>query len=385
MSSKQFEIKIGVNSGGVVTGINSAIGQINRLASTARNIAAGFGIVGIASMVKNGIESLIKWGAEIEKTARANGLAVDTFQELSAASTELSIDLTDSTSAFKKLQLAQVEALKGNAETQRMFQRRGIELNRLREMTPKQAFDAVGDSFAKIAPSAQATADAVGLMGKSGVAMLGAFRGGFMDAMKDARSLGEVLDEKVVKSLAHADDAMTRFGLQAKVAIAGMIPPLIDLTSQILDATQATGIWLKTWWQNGGPSEGAVKSADKAVDEFFKLKEQNARDRAKYENPKADTPTNANGVISNSNGQTLAKPDSDKLLNIGGYRGGGEIARIPGQQLRVQQRMEQHLGRIAHYVEKGPPVSPAVSETINGLRDLVKALTGSAGGDYDLE
>lgn len=380
MTSKQFEIKIGVNSSGVITGINTAVGQINRLVASTRNLVLGFGI---GSLIKNGVESLIKWGAEIEKNARANGLGVESFQELGAASKELSIDLTDATSAFKKLQLAQVAALQGNVDLQRAFQRRGITMNQLRQMTPRQVFEATGESFSKTAPSAQATADAIALMGKTGVSMMGAFRGGFMDAMKDARKLGEVLDESVVKSLVRADDAMTRFGLQAKVAVASLLPPLIELTSQILTATQATGIWLKTWFQSGGPGEASVRNADKAVDEFFKLQEKVARDKAKYENPKGNQPQNANDVLSNTNA-TMAKPDSDKLLNIGGYRGGGDIARIPGQQLQVQQRMEHHLNRIAHYAEKGGfATSPQMNEAISGIQDLVRAITPLV--SYDLE
>ncbi len=349
MSESQFEIKLSLNPSGVIAGVNRSVESFQKLGESVKSTLEA---IGIKELIQHAIESSIEWGAAIQKSARASGIAVNSYQELGAASKELSIDVADATNAFKKLQLAQVDAIKGDAETQRAFQRIGISVATLRSLNPYALFTQVGEAIEKLPPSAQLTADSIKLMGKNSEAMVGAFRGGFIAAMKEASELGEILDEKVVAGLVRADDAMTRFSLQAKVAIASLIPPLVEVTGQILDATQATILWIQTWFATKGTRQQAYNEANKAVDAYFDLKTKMALEKSKYENPNPK-PNDASNVQLSQNPNPLAKMDADKLLQIGGYRGGGEVATIPSQQLEVQRTMEGHLRRIAHYAEGG--------------------------------
>jgi hypothetical protein len=130
------------------------------------------------------------------------------------------------------------------------------------------------------APSAQVTTDMLSLFGKSGDKMAAAFRGGFLDAMKEAKALGYVVEASVINQLDEAGKALDRFALKWKVNLAPAVTGGIGLIEQFHHAVQASILQVETFLKtNVGGMKGkdafktALNESNKAVAEYFKALE----------------------------------------------------------------------------------------------------------------
>ena len=191
-------------------------------------------------------------GNEIDKAARAAGMAPGPFQELRFAIGQLT-DLTQDefALAMRTLNTRMGEAASGNDRYADALERVGISMEDIQSgaVSTDQAFEALIASLGETESAAEAAGLASDLLGSRVGARLGpALREGAADMQslrEEAGSLGLVLSDDVIRASAEASDQMSRirqqFGAASNVIGAAMLPVLMSL-GDFLETTIIPGL-----------------------------------------------------------------------------------------------------------------------------------------------
>jgi hypothetical protein len=350
MAEQQFVIRLGVNSAGVDRGIDSATKSVDKLA---KRIGSLFAL----NAVRGLFQSIIEKGSGVAAMAKQWGASAEFVQKNAFAAKQANLEVSDLKISYKTLQKAQIDAIKGSDEAASAFLRTGLSIDQLKKLKPEELFRAVGTQFAKLPPSAQVTADAMTLLGRSAVPTLGAFRDGFFDVADGAKDAGQVIEDSVVKALDNAGDSIDALGNKLVVALAPGVAKLAEMTSTLFDfinqsvgfAATAAGSFV------GGSSfedslqagadfvkEEARKSAEAASHEA--AKQQGTRDASDVET-KAEKEKKARALKENTNAAVdIVDAQARRGVFVGGR--GGEITRVPQatlEELRAQSRRQERI------------------------------------------
>lgn len=382
MANEQFVIRLGVESGGVAAGVNSAVGQIQRLYGGVRNVVNGFLALQAVHWGASLIKDSIDLGGHLNDMADRSATAVESMQEFEFALSQSGGEMTDLTKGLKDMARAQVDAIKGNMELRAVFMRYGVTLNDLRKTKPQDLFPRLAGAIGKAQASSLVTDDVAQIFGKAGEALIPAFRNGFAEAIQQARDLGLVLSREVTDELDAAGDQLDILNKKFKVLMATLtahslkgITQFFRDTIEVLAAGEFGGAVTKSTSGLGATISGMLgKLAANAAMETMNAQdvEQEKNDAERRKKRGQEAPGDARKVGSRRGDENM-QPSSDQLARIGGYRGGvGEVNRILPQQLAVQQQMERHLSKIASKADKP---SPEVQKMLSTLGSLVNTLT----------
>lgn len=182
-----------------------------------------------ASAVVSRLKSTISALDGIGKTADKIGITTDALQELRAVaeSAGVSQDKLDQSLVIFSKTLG--EASMGLGEGRTALKTLGLEADKLAAGGADKALAAVADAMAGVTDPAQRAALAMKLFGESGVSLVNLLREGSrgMAGMRaEARELGIVIDEKLVRS---AEGAQTKLDLMGRVISAQLNSALISL------------------------------------------------------------------------------------------------------------------------------------------------------------
>jgi len=156
------------------------------------------------------MQDLIKQGTEFRDLSQRIGVSAQKLQEWAYAAEQTGASANDITIAVRYLRVAIAQALAGpESDAAAAFDRMGITLDDLRLKKPEEIFDQLAVSMKEIPDSAQLTADAMRLLGRSADALMPAMRGGFDAMAKDARRFGLIMQDGIVNRLGRMGDAMT--------------------------------------------------------------------------------------------------------------------------------------------------------------------------------
>ncbi len=202
--------------------------QIASVSSGNLGFSAAFanlpGTVGIATTAILGL------GASL-KAAGADGIAF--MNDVRGLSNRFQINVTDATNltvasqrlgveteavqkAFGKMELTIGKAAEGSAEAQRAFDRLGLDFQQLMAMGPDKAFALIGDSLRDMGSTAERTAAAQAIFGKSWGEVDKLLRGGsaaLADAGKFAEKFGLNISKVDLKNLSEMKQTSREVGL----------------------------------------------------------------------------------------------------------------------------------------------------------------------------
>jgi hypothetical protein len=359
-SSEQFVIRLGMNSSGVTSGVNSAVGQIQRLYEGTKKVVEGFLALESVHWAGEQVRSAIELGVRLNNLADRSDQTVESLQGLQFGAKKAGVEIDDIVRGIKDMSRAQIDAIKGNAELRASFSRYGITLNDLRTKKPSDLFNDVAVAMGRAQSTAQVTDDAAQIFGKAGDLLLPAFRNGLIESAEEAKKLGIILERDVTDELSRAGDEIDLLNakwktFEARVVATGL-KKLTGFIRDTIDAQVAQSVE-ELAKQAGGNTTIAKNIASvlaSAVIAIEKGKEKAADDADEEQRKKRGKQGAPGDVTKATSSVSIGSPiASDSLLRVGGIRGGsGELSRVQNRQLEVQLRIEGHLRRIADSSDK---------------------------------
>lgn len=215
--------EIGVGIKGDTSDLKNKIGG---LGAEARSSFAGLkgtiaGAFTIGAAVSFG-RALMDTADQIQNTSEALGIGTDSLQTLKAMALDSGIQFDEVSAALNRITKAQAEALTGDDKLTKAFKALNISLEDLRSLTPDQILQRIGASLKAGGRSAEETAAAFDILGKSSGKMLGFLEElgsqGLDATIQKFKDLGLVMDEMAIKQLDQAGDALERFKIRSTTA-----------------------------------------------------------------------------------------------------------------------------------------------------------------------
>lgn len=218
-----------------------------------------------ADAVKTGLSKLVEWGeaaaqglvdlareaietsAHLDDTSQAIGVSTDALQELAYAAGQSGVSAQEMEKSIMLLSRSMNAAAKGGEEQAKAFSSLGVKTKNA-DGSLRKADDVIGDiaeKISKMPDGAKKTATAMEFFGKAGakmVPLLNEGSAGIERLRQEARDLGIVLDESLIKQGAEIDDVFTSIkdlwkGIKTQVG-AAFFP-------DILRAARAVKEWIK--------------------------------------------------------------------------------------------------------------------------------------------
>ena len=198
-------------------------------------------VTGFTQMLKASME----YGDNMEEMSQRTGMGTDALQGLSYAAKVSGSSINEVEIGVKRMQVAITNASQGAASSVEAFNRLGISIYAIKNLSPENQFIMIANAISKISDPTIKAAAAVEIFGRSGTALLPMMND--MDAlMAKARSLGIILSQEDIAAMAKANDAADTLGiawqgLTNRISI-GLLPALTEM----INALSTLCGWLQT-------------------------------------------------------------------------------------------------------------------------------------------
>lgn len=224
--------------------LTSAFAGMGRGLSVALG-AAGIGGLGLAAVVDQ-IKGAVSEISNLNAEAKRAGVAVEPFQELSYAAGQSRVAIDALVDGLKELQLRADEfVVTGKGSAAEAFQRLGYSAEELKAQL-KDPLALLQDIIRRLYDLDKAAqirvADEVfgGTAGEQFVRFIDLGRNGIANMRKEARDLGTVLDEGMVKQAAEIDRRFQALSVTIDTQVKGAILGLIDALREFSTSFQAS-------------------------------------------------------------------------------------------------------------------------------------------------
>lgn len=200
-------LKLGLDQGGLQTGLKSAQNSIKAFAGGIGNQLAGalsFGA--IAAGLKNAIDK----GDQLQDIAEKFGLSASKIQMLGNAASVYGSSLENVSMGLNKLSLAQQRAAAGDEGLIKTFREVGISMEDLKGMGPEDVFLRIADSFASGANDGRQFLIVNDLLGKAQTDLIKVMNQGSAAIIEQGMSIG-VWSNDTIRQLSEASDAIKTF------------------------------------------------------------------------------------------------------------------------------------------------------------------------------
>ncbi len=198
-------------------------------------VMAGLGAGAVVARIKGAVAALDDMG----KTADKIGLTTDALQELRVIAESSGIAQSSLDSSLERFNKRLGEAQLGTGAAAKMLKQMGLEADKLAAAGLDEALSQVADRIAGIASPTERAAAAAALFGREGVAMVNLLREGSagMDRMRqEARDLGIIIDESLIRG---AEDAQTKLDLMGRVISAQLNSALVEMAPLLVGGATA--------------------------------------------------------------------------------------------------------------------------------------------------
>ncbi len=197
-----------------------------------RDVASAFaGVFVVDKVVDLGLKA-IQTAGQLNDLSQQLGVSAKFLQEMKFAAEMGGASLSDVESGLQKIQIARQKALGGNDELVAAFESLGVSSEQLKSSRIEDIFMQIGRSFEGGANPEELVAAFTQIAGKGAGSLIPAMASGLADAAEQARNLGLVMSDDVVRSLDDANDRveimMKRLETGMGVVIAEFITPLMD-------------------------------------------------------------------------------------------------------------------------------------------------------------
>lgn len=206
--------------------------KFDLLAGAAKRLLPALAAGAVVAQVKKTVTAL----DDIGKTADKIGLTTDALQELRVIAESSGVAQSSFDSSIERLNKRLGEAELGAGAAAKTLKQMGLSASELTGMGLDQALSVIADNINKIPDPAERAARAAALFGREGVGMLNMLRegsAGMAQMRAEARALGVVVDESLVRG---AEDAQTKLDLMGRVISAQLSSALIELAPLLVGA-----------------------------------------------------------------------------------------------------------------------------------------------------
>lgn len=215
---------------------NASLGKTSQAFSgLAKSAAAFLPALGAAAVISK-VKSVVSELDEIGKTADRIGITTDALQLLRATAESAGVEQSSLDGSIEKLGKGLAEAAMGIGTAKDALKVLGLNAKDLIALGLDGAMGKIADEVNKLPSAMEKTAIATQLFGRSGAPMLNLLREGsegMAQMQKDARALGVVIDEDLIRS---AEDAQTQLDLMSRVINAELSSALISLAPFLVSA-----------------------------------------------------------------------------------------------------------------------------------------------------
>ena len=191
------------------------------------------------------IQNVVQSLDDIGKTADQIGITTDALQELRTVAESAGVSQSALDASIEKLGKGLAEASMGIGTAKTALEQLNLSADGLMALGLDGAMAKIADEINKVPNPMERTALAMQLFGRSGAPMLNLLREG-SDGMakmrEDARALGVVVDEDLIRS---AEDAQTQLDLMSRVISAQLASALIDLAPLLVGSATAVASFVK--------------------------------------------------------------------------------------------------------------------------------------------
>ena len=183
---------------------------------------------------------------EMAKASQKIGVSVEALSALNYAASQSGVSFEGLQTGLKKLNQNLVDVEKGTSEASKALRALGVK----GADSPEQALSKIADAFASVPDSAQKTAIAMAIFGKSGadlIPMLNAGADGLKKFEDRAKQLGIVIDTETAKQAEKfndsLDDMQAALGGIVKQITAGALPGMSGLVAAMANGARASKEW----------------------------------------------------------------------------------------------------------------------------------------------
>lgn len=211
--------------------------------------AAGLAAVAIAAAYAISIKTQIDLADATVKTADKLGLTAEALSGLRYHADLAGVSSENLNISLQMMTRNLADAARGGGEAQQAIRSLGLNAGALARMKPEEAVQAIASAMEKIPNQAQRVAIAMDIFGRSGGDMVNVMRGGagaIKEGMAEAEKFGIIISTKTARQAELFNDNLSRMGALARGAAnnmaAALLPTLIDLTDQFIEAYKAGGL-----------------------------------------------------------------------------------------------------------------------------------------------
>lgn len=235
----RFAQRAGRAIGGFTKGIAGAVGKLAGIggALVGGSLLAGFGFL---------VKSSIEYADNIGKAADRTGIFTESLQELQYAAQIAGVEQGQLEKGLIRLNQAASQARAGMATYKRAFDQAGVSLydhNGAVKDTERLFMD-LAEATGNMGDRVRATDILMQTFGRAGARLAPLFKNGaegVKQLRQEARELGLVLDNAMVRQAEQANDELTRLGNVVRVQVTKAI---LELTPEIIELAKSFTEWL---------------------------------------------------------------------------------------------------------------------------------------------
>jgi len=208
------------------------------------SVAAGAAAASMALMTKKAVD----FADSIGKTADRIGISTTSLQELRFAAEQTGVDMNQFEQALTALVRRQGEAVAGNKEFGKGFERLGISIQELNGMDADELLNRVADGLQRLPDQASRIAALDRVMSEAGRRIINVFGDGaasLQEFRDQAQSLGIVIEERLLRQAEEVADKMNILSTVVRTQVASafleLAPAIVTVTDYLTDAATAAG------------------------------------------------------------------------------------------------------------------------------------------------
>jgi hypothetical protein len=214
----------------------SGMRQVDTVAKgTAAGIKSAFAGVGsmlVGGAIVSGLKSLMNDFDRVGKLASRFNTSAESIQRVSVAAQVAGTDVEAVANAMTKAGIAASKAVESGGQMADLFQRAGISARDFAAANVDEKLLMIAEAFRAAGTDASKTNAIIEIMGsRAGANLIPLISN--LEALKAEMQGVSVASDDVVRKIEAANDRMTRFGNDAKVAAAGVLQGFINLSERL--------------------------------------------------------------------------------------------------------------------------------------------------------
>lgn len=233
MAREDIIIKMGMDASAFNRGLQQAKIQGKEFNAQMNKFAGAVGALGLAALTAKTVE----YGSKIADLSARLGVSTDALQEFAHAAQLSGGSLEDVAAALQKLAVSSQDALDGGEAGEKMaaaFAKFGVTAEDLKTLRIEDLFRKIGAGVRDAADVQTVLNDAVTILGKNSANVLAAMRNDLDAAAEEAKRLGLILGDDVIKKLDELGDSADTLGKRLMSDLAGPLTWVADRIFEII-------------------------------------------------------------------------------------------------------------------------------------------------------